>query len=134
VEVIVAADARGALGVLGYAPDDDGIPVPELGLVLTRDAVVVRRGIPRVSPGEMLPAPAPFAIAVSGNVPFMALGIRSQRALSADDLSAIWPKGAMMGTKAVATARDRAGGALAVGLIRSQRGQEVQKLVLPAAQ
>src|SRR6185503_16171631 len=52
VEIIVVADGRGVLGVLGYAPDDDGVPVPELGLTLTRDAVVVRRGIPRVSPGR----------------------------------------------------------------------------------
>ena len=66
VEVIVAADGRGVLGALGYAPDDDGLAVPELGIVLTRDAVVVRRGIPRLAPGEILPAPAPFAIAIAG--------------------------------------------------------------------
>jgi gamma-glutamyltranspeptidase/glutathione hydrolase len=79
VEVIVAADARGVLGVLGYAPDDEGVQVPELGVALTRDAVVVRRGIPRVSPGEVLPAPAPLAIALSGKLAFMALGVRSSR-------------------------------------------------------
>ena len=132
VEVIVAADARGVLGALGYAPDDDGLAVPELGIVLTRDAVVVRRGIPRVSPGEVLPAPAPLAIAITAKLAFMAIAVRSRTPLSAADLSAIWPEGAVMGNKALATARDRAGGALAVGLVRSRKNQEVQKLALPA--
>jgi hypothetical protein len=134
VEVIVAADGRGVLGVLGYAPDDDGLPVPELGLVLTRDAVVVRRGVPRVSPGEVLPAPAPLAIATAEKLAFMAVGVRSRTPLSAADLSVIWPEGAMTGSKALAAARARAGGALAVGLVRSRKNQEVQKLALPAEQ
>ena len=117
----MAADGRGVLGVLGYAPDDDGVPVPELGLTLTRDAVVVRRGIPRVSPGEVLPAPAPLAIALSGKLVFMALGVRSSVPLSAADLAAIWPAGAVTGKKSLASARQRAGGALAVGLVRSPK-------------
>ena len=134
VEVIVAADGRGVLGALGYAPDDEGLPVPELGIVLARDAVVVRRGIPRVSPGEVLPAPAPLAIAMAAKLAFMAIGVRSRTPLSPADLTAIWPEGAVMGGKALAAARDRAGGALAVGLVRSRKDQEVQKLTLPAEQ
>jgi hypothetical protein len=130
--VIVAADARGVLGVLGYAPDDEGIPVPELGLALTRDAVVVRRGIPRMAPGEVLPAAAPLAIALSGKLAFMALGVRSSTPLSAADLAAIWPEGPITGNKAIASARERAGGALAVGLVRSSASPQVQKLSLPA--
>lgn len=132
VEVIVAADARGVLGALGYAPDDEGLAVPELGIVLARDAVVVRRGIPRVAPGEVLPAPAPLAIASSEKLAFMAIGVRSRTPLSAADLAAIWPEGAVMGNRALAAARDRAGGALSVGLVRSRKNHEVQKLVLPA--
>jgi gamma-glutamyltranspeptidase/glutathione hydrolase len=132
VEVIVVADARGVLGVLGYAPDDDGVAVPELGLTLPRDAVVVRRGIPRVAPGEVLPAPAPLAIALSGKLAFMALGVRSSTPLSAADLAAIWPEGTVTGNKSLAAARERAGGALAVGLVRTLKSPQVQKLALPA--
>jgi hypothetical protein len=132
VEVIAVADARGVLGLLGYAPDDDGVPVPELGLALARDAVVVRRGIPRVAPGEVLPAPAPLAIALSGKLAFMALGVRSSVPLSAADLAAIWPEGSLMANQSLASARERAGGALVVGLVRSSAGTEVQKLSLPA--
>jgi len=131
VEVIVAADGRGVLGVLGYAPDDDGLPVPELGLTLPRDAVVVRRGIPRVSPGEVLPVPAPLAIALSGKLAFMALGVRSSTPLSPADLAAIWPEGPLTGQRSLALARERAGGALAVGLVRSSESPVVQKLSLP---
>jgi hypothetical protein len=132
VEVIVAADARGVLGALGYAPDDEGLAVPELGIALTRDAVVVRRGIPRVSPGEILPAPAPIAIGMAAKVAFMALGVRSRTPLSTADLSSIFPEGAVMGNKALAAARACSGGALAIGLVRSRKNQEVHKLTLPA--
>lgn len=131
VEVIVVADGRGVLGVLGYAPDDDGVMVPELGIALTRDAVVVRRGIPRVAPGEALPVAAPLAIALSGKLAFMALGVRSSVPLSVADLSAIWPEGPITGNQALASARERAGGALAVGLVRSSSGTQVQKLSAP---
>ena len=132
VEVIVAADGRGVLGVLGYAPDDEGVPVPELGLALTRDAVVVRRGIPRVAPGEVLPAPAPLAVALSGKLAFMALGLRSAVPLSAADLAAIWPEGSITANRSLALAQGRAGGALVVGIVRSADGTQVQKLSLPA--
>jgi gamma-glutamyltranspeptidase/glutathione hydrolase len=132
VEVIVAADGRGVLGVLGYAPDDEGLAVPELGITLTRDAVVVRRGIPRVAPGEVLPVPAPLAIALSGKLAFMVLGVRSPTPLSAADLAAIWPEGTVTGSQSLALARERAGGALAVGLVRSSETHQVQKLSLPA--
>lgn len=132
VDVIVAADGRGVLGVLGYAPDDDGVPVPELGLALCRDAVVVRRGVPRVAPGEVLPAQAPLAIALSGKLAFMALGVRSPLPLSTADLQAIWPDGTVPANRSLAAAQDRAGGGTAVGIVRSTDGTEVQKLVLPA--
>jgi hypothetical protein len=132
VELIVAADARGVLGVLGYAPDDDGVPVPELGLALTRDAVVVRRGVPRVAPGEVLPAPAPLVIALAGKLAFMALGVRSSTPLSAADLAAIWPEGTLTANRSLALAQGRAAGALALGVVRSSEGSEAQKLSLPA--
>lgn len=133
VEAIAVADARGVLGVLGYAPDDDGLAVPELGITLGRDAVVVRRGVPRVAPGEILPAPAPLAIALTGKLAFMALAVRSSTPFTAADLAAIWPEDAITGNKSVSLAHERRGGALAIGLVRSPKGTEVQKLSIPAA-
>jgi gamma-glutamyltranspeptidase/glutathione hydrolase len=133
VDVIAAADARGVIGVLCYAPDDDGVPVPELGIRLARDAVVVRRGVTRVSPGEVLPAPAPIAIAHAAKLAFMAIGLRAQKPLLPDDWAKIWPDSTESGSRSLATARDLAAGAQAVGLVRAPRGEQVQKLSLPAA-
>jgi gamma-glutamyltranspeptidase/glutathione hydrolase len=133
VEVIAAADIRGVIGVLCYAPDDDGVKVPELGIRLARDAVVVRRGVTRVSPGQMLPAPAPIAIAHAAKLAFMALGVRAPKPLSPDDLAKIWPDSMEPGNRSLATARDLAGGAHSVGLVRAPRGEQVQKLSLPSA-
>lgn len=65
-EAIVACDGRGVLAALAYAPADDGVPVPDLDLALGRDAVPVRRGVPRVAPGTLLPAAAPIAILLRG--------------------------------------------------------------------
>jgi len=132
VEVIVAADGRGVIGVLGYAPDDEGILVPELGLTLNRDAVVVRRGIPRVAPGEVLPTAAPLAVALSSKLAFMALGVRAAVPLSKADLEAIWPDDTVTASRSLAAAQSRAGGATAVGIVRSADGSQVQKLSLPA--
>ena len=133
VEAIAVADVRGVLGVLGYAPDDEGLLVPELGITLARDAVVVRRGVPRVAPGEILPAPAPLSIALSGKLAFMALAVRSSFPFTADDLNAIWPDDAITGNKSLVLAHERRGGALAMGLVRSPKGTTVQKLSIPAA-
>jgi gamma-glutamyltranspeptidase/glutathione hydrolase len=133
VEAIAVADARGVFGLLGYAPDDDGLVVPELGIALARDAVVVRRGVPRVAPGEILPAPAPLAIALSGKLAFMALAVRSPLPFNAADLAAIWQGEAMTGNKSLTLAHERRGGALAIGLVRSPKGTTVQKLSIPAA-
>jgi gamma-glutamyltranspeptidase/glutathione hydrolase len=133
VEAIAVADSRGVLGVLGYAPDDDGLAVPELGITLGRDAVVVRRGVPRVAPGEVLPAPAPLAIALTSKLAFMTIAVRSPLPFTAADLVAIWPEDAITGNKSLALAHERWGGALAIGLVRSPKGTEVQKLSIAAA-
>ncbi|MET0595908.1 MAG: hypothetical protein ABW133_24625 [Polyangiaceae bacterium] len=133
VEVIVAADPRGAIGVLCYAPDDDGIFVPDLGIRLARDAVVVRRGVTRVSPGEVLPSPAPIAIAHLGKLAFMALALRDDKPLQQDALGTIWPDSVTSGVQSLSIARDLAGGAQAMGLVRAPRSDQVQKLSLPAA-
>jgi len=60
--IVVAADVGGIVAALAYAPDPDGIDVPELGLRLTRDGEPIRRGVPRVTPGEIRPAALPIAV------------------------------------------------------------------------
>ena len=49
--------------------------MPGLELSLGRDAVPVRRGVPRLAPGTPLPAPAPMAIAVQSGGFAVALGL-----------------------------------------------------------
>jgi hypothetical protein len=61
-EAIVACDGRGVLAALAYVPARSGIAIPELELTIGREAVPVRRGVTRVSPGTPLPAPAPIAL------------------------------------------------------------------------
>jgi gamma-glutamyltranspeptidase/glutathione hydrolase len=61
-EVILACDGRGLLAALAYVPARQGIAVPELEILLRADAVPVRRGVTRVTPGSPLAAPAPVAI------------------------------------------------------------------------
>jgi len=67
-EVILASDGRGIVVALAYVPAraEDGLSVPELGLVLSANAHPVRRGIPRTKPGTALDMPAPIAIASRG--------------------------------------------------------------------
>lgn len=64
-DVILASDGRGIVVALAYVPTraEDGLAVPELGLVLGANAHPVRRGIPRTKPGTPLDMPAPIAIA-----------------------------------------------------------------------
>jgi gamma-glutamyltranspeptidase/glutathione hydrolase len=59
---VVAADPRGGVAALAFAPDEHGVEVPELELLLPGDAEPVRRGVPRVSPGTVRPAALPIAI------------------------------------------------------------------------
>jgi hypothetical protein len=67
-EVILASDGRGIVIALAYVPArvEDGLSVPELGLVLGANAHPVRRGIPRTKPGTPLDMPAPIAVATRG--------------------------------------------------------------------
>jgi gamma-glutamyltranspeptidase/glutathione hydrolase len=57
-----AVDARGVFAALCYREITDGQAVDELELEVSFGAVPVRRGEPRVRPGERLPAPAPATI------------------------------------------------------------------------
>lgn len=87
-EAIVACDGRGMLAALACSPADDGIPLPELELSLGRDAVPVRRGVPRVSPGTPLPAAAPIAVLLRGRFA-AAVGFDGLAAIDGDALRTV---------------------------------------------
>jgi hypothetical protein len=127
-EFVAVVDAAGLLAVLGYAPDDDGVPIPELGVTLPRDAVAVRRGIPRVTPGEPLPCPGPIALGLDDHVAFMALGVRSATPIDVTRLRGVWSNrtatGAALVSSAVAAAAGEGGG----GVLRSAETGDAQKL------
>ncbi|MSP26205.1 MAG: hypothetical protein EXR75_13820 [Myxococcales bacterium] len=61
-EIVLAADALGSVAALACAPDPGGIEVAALELKLPRDAIAVRRGVPRVPPGTQLYQPLPIAL------------------------------------------------------------------------
>jgi gamma-glutamyltranspeptidase/glutathione hydrolase len=126
-EVVVAADARGVLAAMAYCPDDDGLAVPELGLVLPRDATVVQRGVPRARPGEPIPCPAPITLAMSDNKLIMALGVRSAKPIAIAELLPIWSK-TNAATKLLRAALDASGGEKAFAVLRSET-EQVRKLV-----
>jgi hypothetical protein len=82
VEVVAACDARGLVAIACYEVSLDGVAIVELGLVAPFAAAPVRRGEPRVRPGEPRAAAAPIALRVSQGVVDLALGIA--RAASAE--------------------------------------------------
>lgn len=127
VEVIAVADAHGVLGALAYSPDDEGIAVPDLGVTLPRDASVVRRGIPRLAPGEPIPSPAPIALALSDERLVMALGVHASVPMSLPELSEAWAK-TSAAAKLLRAARDAARGERAFAVLRSET-QQVRKLI-----
>ena len=128
-ETLAVVDARGVLGVLAYCPDDEGLRVPELGLSLPRDAVLVRRGIPRMSPGEPLPCPCAVALGVLDERPFLAMGARSSTNLSAAGLLPAWGEPVASAFALLAAARVAAQSAYAVAVVRSHESDEAAKLV-----
>ena len=75
-DVILASDGRGIVVALAYVPArlEDGLSVPELGIVLGKHAHPVRRGVPRTKPGMPLDMPVPIAVAMrSGTATAVAL-------------------------------------------------------------
>ncbi len=60
--VIVCADRHGVVGALAFVHDDGGVELPSFQLSLPRGGEPVRRGIPRVKPGQ--PRSAPMALAL----------------------------------------------------------------------
>jgi hypothetical protein len=104
-EVVLACDARGLIAALAYVPARDGIAVPGLEVTLGRFAVPVRRGVTRVAPGTVLPAPAPVAIAVQSGGFAAAVGLAGRPLVAVSDMAAL-ARGAALET-AVAELRDR---------------------------
>jgi hypothetical protein len=87
-EVIVAADGRGQVAALAFAPDDEGVAITDLGVTLPRDGEPVRRGVPRVTPGTVLPMALPIAIARRrADGWFAAIGVAGAHALAATSMS-----------------------------------------------
>jgi gamma-glutamyltranspeptidase/glutathione hydrolase len=74
-EVVAAADSHGLLAIACYEDRPDGLPIPALGLVAPEMAAPVKRGEPRVRPGEPLPAPAPIALRIVRGIADLAVGL-----------------------------------------------------------
>jgi hypothetical protein len=68
--VICAADAHGRFAGLSCEHALSGIDIDELELVAPRAAVPVKRGVPRVQPGSLLPSAVWLSVlATSAGVP-----------------------------------------------------------------
>jgi hypothetical protein len=132
-EFVAVADGTGVLGALSYVPDDDGVAVADLGLTLPLHAVAIRRGVPRVAPGEPLPCAAPIAVGLQDAAAFTALGVRSAHGFSIAEMFAAWSDRAATGPQLLAGAKRAARGAMALAVLRSPETQQVQKLSLSDA-
>jgi gamma-glutamyltranspeptidase/glutathione hydrolase len=119
-QIIVAADVRGVVCVLSWAADEHGVAIPDLELTAPRDAVAVRRGVPRVRPGEPLPCPAPIAIAGDRGVAVIALGVPRSEALDARRMAEAWQ---MPNTAALDLVPE--GG---IGVVRSLEAEDARPL------
>lgn len=91
VQVVSAADARGLLCIACYEVAEEGVSVPRLGLLAPAFAEPVRRGSPRVRPGEPRPASAPIAVRTRKGVADLALGL-SASAAGARDLEQVFAR------------------------------------------
>ena len=88
VRIVVAADARGMVAGLAFAPDRDGVALDELGISAPRAAAPVKRGVRRVAPGTPCSAPAPLAILRRGGW-HAVVGVVTERPLEAANLAAL---------------------------------------------
>lgn len=75
VHVVAAADGKGQICVACYESPEDGLSVAELGLIAPAHAEPVRRGLPRVRPGEPRPAAAPIAVRIRKGLADLAFGL-----------------------------------------------------------
>jgi gamma-glutamyltranspeptidase/glutathione hydrolase len=113
-EIVVACDARGMIAALAYAPARQGVEIPDLEVTLGLHAVPVRRGVTRVAPGTLLPAPAPIAIATQSGGFAAAMGV-SGLAWIEPSAAATLAGGAALET-ALGALRDQAGGRAAAAV------------------
>jgi hypothetical protein len=74
-QVVLAVDARGTWAIAAYEAPEDGVAIPELGLVAPFGAEPVLRGEARVKPGTPRPAAAPIALIEADRVTALAVGI-----------------------------------------------------------
>jgi gamma-glutamyltranspeptidase/glutathione hydrolase len=89
VHVVAAADGKGQICIACYESPEDGLSIPELGLIAPAHAEPVRRGLPRVTPGEPRPAASPIALRIRKGLADLAFGL----ALTPDpDLAALFEK------------------------------------------
>jgi gamma-glutamyltranspeptidase/glutathione hydrolase len=89
VHVVAAADGKGLVCIACYESPEDGLSIPELGLIAPAYAEPVRRGLPRVTPGEPRPAASPIAVRTRKGIADLALGL----ALTPDpDLAPLFKK------------------------------------------
>ncbi len=75
VQVVAAADPKGQVCVACYESHEEGLSIPELGLLAPAAAEPVLRGLTRVKPGEPRPAAAPIAIRTRRGLADLALGL-----------------------------------------------------------
>jgi gamma-glutamyltranspeptidase/glutathione hydrolase len=73
--VVAAADGRGLVCVACYEAPHEGLALPALGLTAPFFAAPVKRGEPRVRPGEPRAAAAPIALRVRRGVVELAFGV-----------------------------------------------------------
>jgi hypothetical protein len=90
--------------------------------------VVVRRGVPRVTPGEPLPCPAPIGIGVDDHVAFLAFGVRAAVPFDLASMAAAWSDPTSSGAKLLAAASEAARGSGARAVLRSTETGDVQKV------
>ncbi len=137
-EVVVAVDARGVIAVLSFAPDDEGVPVPDLELKAPRDAIVVRRGVPRARPGAPLPCPAPILLATEAMQPVFGLGVQTAVGLVGSALAELWQRPATTAAALLRAAGDSVGASRGVGVVAAlgpvgaSSGGEARALVFPS--
>ena len=113
-EIVVACDGRGVIAALAYAPARGGVPVPDLEVVVGRDAIPVRRGVTRLAPGTVLSMAAPIGIVMQSHGFAAAIGLPGRAALEVGGLAEL-VRGFTEAT--LADLRDRAGGHGAVGVV-----------------
>jgi hypothetical protein len=67
-QAVIAVDAQGGFAALAYRVLPSELTLDELELTAPLGGVAVKRGVPRLTPGKRLPAPAPIALRAEAGV------------------------------------------------------------------